>query len=257
MQPPPEVAQTPPPAPPNALTLERAIQLALEGNYDLRRTQYQSLTAEQNLVLARSIILPRLDFNGSVQKVRQGAGQQVVGGVPFDVPAKLSYQYNGNLVVRQLVFDGGNWWNNLAAASLALQSSQATVAEQRLTTIYTVEQRFYELIRQQRQLKVLGDAAQRSRDQADFTQRLFEGGRVTQADVYAARANRDNDEIWARRRASSWRGRISLSPSALRPPSLSRSSNRVRCDRTPRRRRPRARRWTRRFRNGPASRRSR
>jgi outer membrane protein len=195
VQPPPEVAQTPPPAPPNALTLERAIQLALEGNYDLRRAQYQSLTAEQNLVVARSIILPRLDFNGSVQKVRQGAGQQVVGGVPFDVPAKLFYQYNGNLVVRQLVFDGGNWWNNLAAASLALQSSQATVEEQRLTTIYTVEQRFYELIRQQRQLKVLGDAAQRSRDQADFTQRLFEGGRATQADVYAARANRDNDEI--------------------------------------------------------------
>src|SRR5207248_10596410 len=54
---------------------------------------------------------------------------------------------------------------------------------------------FYELVRNQRQLKVLGDAATRSRDQADFTQRLFEGGRATQADVYAARANRDNDEI--------------------------------------------------------------
>ena len=35
----------------------------------------------------------------------------------------------------------------------------------------------------------------RSRDQADYTQRLFEGGRATQADVYAARANRDNDEV--------------------------------------------------------------
>src|SRR5207237_7682651 len=60
---------------------------------------------------------------------------------------------------------------------------------------FNVEQKFYELVRNQRQLKVLGDAATRSRDQADFTQRLFEGGRATQADVYAARANRDNDEI--------------------------------------------------------------
>lgn len=42
---------------------------------------------------------------------------------------------------------------------------------------------------------MLADAAARSRDQADFTQRLFEGGRATQADVYAARANRDNDEV--------------------------------------------------------------
>src|SRR5204863_6379427 len=30
---------------------------------------------------------------------------------------------------------------------------------------------------------------------ANYTQRLFEGGRATQADVYAARANRDNDEV--------------------------------------------------------------
>jgi outer membrane protein TolC len=194
VQPPPEVAQQPGPLPPNGLTLERAVQLALERSYDLRRTQYEALTAEQKLVLARSTILPRLDFNASAARVRI-RGQQVVGGLTFDLPVDVHNTFSGNIVVRQLLFDGGNWWNNLAAASLALQSSQASIDEQRLTTIYTVEQRFYELIRQQRQLKVLGDAAQRSRDQADFTQRLFEGGRATQADVYAARANRDNDEI--------------------------------------------------------------
>jgi outer membrane protein len=195
VQPPPEVEQRPAPPPSNALTLERAIQLALSANYDLRRSQYAAATAEQNLVTARSIILPQLGFNGSLTRIRQGTGTQVVGGVPIPVAAQIFNQYSGNIVVRQLVFDGGNWWNNLKAASLALESSQASIDEQRLTTVYTVEQRFYELIRQQRQLKVLGDAAQRSRDQADFTQRLFEGGRATQADVYAARANRDNDEI--------------------------------------------------------------
>ena len=50
-------------------------------------------------------------------------------------------------------------------------------------------------MRAQRQLAVLAEAATRSRDQANYTQRLFEGGRATQADVYAARANRDNDEV--------------------------------------------------------------
>ena len=195
VQPPPGVEQRPAPPPANALTIEQAIQIALDRNYDLRRSEYQAATAEQNLVLARSIILPQLGFNGSVTKIRQGAGTQVISGLPFVRATDIFTQYVGNVVLRQLVFDGGNWWNNLKSASLALESSQATIEEQRLTTIYTVEQRFYELIRQQRQLKVLGDAAQRSRDQADFTQRLFDGGRATQADVYAARANRDNDEI--------------------------------------------------------------
>src|SRR5207245_2380244 len=119
------------------------------------------------------------------------------GGVPIPGATTTNYStlFAGSARLTQLVIDGGKWWNNLAAADLSLASSQANVDEQRLTTVYTVEQRFYELVRAQRQLKVLGDAAVRSRDQADFTQRLFEGGRATQADVYAARANRDNDEI--------------------------------------------------------------
>jgi outer membrane protein TolC len=42
---------------------------------------------------------------------------------------------------------------------------------------------------------VLSDAAARSRDQAEFVQKLFQGGKSTQSDVYAARANRENDEV--------------------------------------------------------------
>jgi outer membrane protein TolC len=184
------------PAPDNALTLERAIQVALERNYDLRRSQYQALSSEQDLVIARSAILPRLDFNGSIIRVRQGAGTPIVGGVILTPrPTEAFWNYQGAIGATQLLFDGGKWWNNLAAAGAQLASTQASIDEQRLTTVFTVEQRFYELVRAQRQLKVLGDAAIRSRDQAEFTQRLFDGGRATQADVYAARANRDNDEI--------------------------------------------------------------
>src|SRR5207244_6185849 len=103
--------------------------------------------------------------------------------------------YSSRLQLSQLVFDGGKWWNNLAAANLGEQASREQVDEQRLQITYLVEQRFYELVRAQRQLAVLAEAATRSRDQANYTQRLFEGGRATQADVYAARANRDNDEV--------------------------------------------------------------
>jgi outer membrane protein TolC len=178
------------------MTLDQAVRLALQNNPDLLRAALQAQSSEQDVVISRANILPRLDFNGSVSRVRQGAGTVVLGGgITAARPTSIFTAWNGQLVARQLVFDGGKWWNNLAAANLQLDSTQATLDEQRLQTVYAVEQRFYELIRAQRQLQVLGDAAQRSRDQADFTQRLFEGGRATQADVYAARANRDNDEI--------------------------------------------------------------
>jgi outer membrane protein TolC len=185
---------------PQPLTLEEAVKLALQRNSDLQRQILLALSAEQDRVIARSAILPQLTFNASAAEQRIN-GVQVVQGVTvpgsFQTEQHTRYDplFDARLTLSQLVFDGGKWWNNLSAADLGLQSNRAQVDEQRLQIVYLVEQRFYELVRAQRQLVVLGDAATRSRDQANYTQRLFEGGRATQADVYAARANRDNDEV--------------------------------------------------------------
>jgi len=180
----------------NGLSIENAIQLALRNNPDLLRVVYQSQSAEQDVAISRAAILPQLDFNASLGKTRQGGGiTTVFQNQTLTTATVVQSDFGVGLALHQLVFDGGRWWNSLDAAKLQRASANASVDEQRLLTVFTVEQRFYELVRQQRQLKVLGDAAVRSRDQADFTQRLFEGGRATQADVYAARANRDNDEI--------------------------------------------------------------
>jgi outer membrane protein len=177
------------------MTLDQAIQFALQNNPDLIRADLQSQSSAQDVIIARAAILPRLDFNASATRVRQSAGAVLVTGGATATATQAFWNYNANLRASQLIFDGGKWWNNLAAAGLQYQSTQANLDEQRLQTMYAVEQRFYELVRAQRQLQVLGDAAKRSRDQADFTERLFQGGRATQADVYAARANRDTDEI--------------------------------------------------------------
>ena len=185
-------------AEPQQLTLQQAVQIALQRNPDLQRQVLLQLSAEQDKIISRSAILPRVDFNGSRSLTRLfPSGELVTGGTVIPgvtQPANFN-GFNASLTLNQLVFDGGKWWNNLAAADLTVDANRAQVDEQRLQITYLVEQRFYELVRAQRQLAVFADAAKRSRDQADFTQRLFEGGRATQADVYAARANRDNDEI--------------------------------------------------------------
>jgi outer membrane protein len=187
--------EQPPPPPPQSLSLEQAVQIALQRNPDLQRQVVLTLSAEQDKVIARSAILPNFGFNGSWTSTRQGGGVTIIQNKPFEQTFGIFQAWQAGVTLRQLVFDGGKWWNNMAASGLAYQSNVAQTDEQRLQITYLVEQRFYELIRAQRQLQVFGEAATRSRDQANYTQRLFEGGRATQADVYAARANRDNDEV--------------------------------------------------------------
>lgn len=200
-------APTSPPAEPAAapaqLTLAQAVQRALARNYDQVRVEIAARQAEQDQATARSAILPRLDATAQVaENVVRGGNVQFSQVDPTTgrtvnvlAPNQTYPTYAVGAQLKQLVFDGGKWWNNLAAASAQLAGTRANVEEQRLATAYAAEQRFFELIRQQRQLQVLIDAAARSRDQAGFVQRLYEGGKSTQADVYQARANRDADEI--------------------------------------------------------------
>ncbi len=152
------------------LTLDDAVKLAMERNSDLRKQVLLALSAEQDKVIARSFILPQLGFNASAAEQRVN-GVQFFQGVPLPgLGTTYGETYSSSLTLKQLVFDGGKWWNNLSASDLGLQASEAQVDEQRLQITYLVEQRFYELVRAQRQLSVLGDAAARSRDQAGFTQ---------------------------------------------------------------------------------------
>jgi outer membrane protein len=183
-------------AEPRQLTLDQAIALGLQRNPDLQKQILLELSSQQDYIISRSRILPQLTLaQTGVSRTRQGAGTEVISNVSFPIGTAFENVYSAGIQVTQLVFDGGKWWNNLASSDLLVDSNKASVDEQKLQITYLIEQRFYELVRAQRQLNVLTDAARRSRDQAEFTQRLFEGGRNTQADVYSARSNRDNDEV--------------------------------------------------------------
>ncbi len=190
----------PPPAlaPSAPLTLEQAIKAALERNHEQIAAGLAAGLAEQTQVTAKSAILPTIGFNASIGGTRVGGGESQTNpftGVAGTAPSDSYPSYGWGFTARQLLFDGGKWWNNLDAAQATFKSAQAAEDEQTLQTRFTVEQKFYELLRAQRQLAVFGEAAARSRDQADFVQKLFEGGKAAQSDVYAARANRDNDEV--------------------------------------------------------------
>ena len=186
-----------------SLSIDDAVALALEQNPDLIKARLQARASAQDERLALSPILPNLNFNASYGRSRIGGGEEVgrftIPGTAQTFiqvnPVQIFPSYGIGLSVRQLIWDGGKWSNNLEAARKNLAATHETIQEQKLQTVFLVRQRFYELVRAQRQLAVLAEAAARSRDQAEAVQRLFEGGRSTQADVYAARANRDNDEV--------------------------------------------------------------
>ncbi len=196
------------PAPPPAvwaagtpITIEQAVAMAVEQDPVFLTQSLQARAAAEDVNTAKGNILPNLNFNASYGRTRVGGGeflgQFTAQGVTVTEtnPVQIYPTYVAGLTLTQLLYDGGKWWNSIAATEKALISAQELAEEQKLLTAFTARQKFYELVRAQRTLEVLKAAGDRSRQQADWTQRLYEGGRSTQADVYAARANRDNDEV--------------------------------------------------------------
>jgi outer membrane protein len=185
------------------LSLQQATQIALERNPDLRHAQFAERQAETDLVAARAAILPKVDFNASAGRLFVGAGLTFSGTVPINQATELTtWTYGLGLGVRQLVFDGGKWWNNIASAKSGLEAGRRATAEQRLQVGFLVAQRFYDLVRAQRFARVMAAAAARSAEQATATDRLAPAGKATQADVLAARANHANDAVAHRRQAA-------------------------------------------------------
>src|SRR5712664_2404409 len=240
-QPSPEMAQAPAPPAGSPLTLERAIQLALERNYDLRRSEYQALLAGQDLVIARASILTKLNVNGSLGNTRVGGGQ-VTGTFTDPVTGREVVQiartevfrgYSASLSASQLLFDGGKWWNNLAAFDLTLASSQANLEEQRLTTVFTVEQRFFELVRRKRR------SAAGIRPTSSSACSRVAAPRKPTCTPRGRTATATRSIASGRKPASSWPGRTWRSASPRIRPRRWPSSSPPRCGRTPRRRRRR------------------
>src|SRR5262249_42471022 len=121
--------EAPPPPPPQQgpqpLTLDDAVKLSLQRNPDLQRQILLTLSAEQDKVLARSNILPVIGLNASISRVRTNGNQfdPVTGTFPNGTTHQ--WNYTGRFAVSQLIFDGGKWWNNMAASDRAYRSNLA------------------------------------------------------------------------------------------------------------------------------------
>lgn len=113
----------------------------------------------------------------------------------IDIPGMARPTFDASLSVSQLIYDGGRWWNQIAAAGAQRDAVEGQRLEEQMTAELEGVRRFYELYRAQRSLEVLETTAQRSIEQVDRAESLFTAGRVGRDEVLAAQVNLANDRI--------------------------------------------------------------
>jgi outer membrane protein len=192
-----------------ALSVEECVAIALKNNTDLKTTRNNNVSAQKDVLASYGGILPTVD--ASARSGRYTAGESTdKRDYPVGVDAQGNLIYERRLVVQpgfsvnsnslglsvgQNIFDGGEWWNAIRYANSQKKAADYNLQSVTNTIITNVQEKYFDLLRQQKLLEVYDLAVQRSQDQLDKTQKMYELGAVAKVDVYRSQVNLGNDKI--------------------------------------------------------------
>ncbi len=191
------------------LTLEDCVQLALEKNATINVTRNLNEGADEDVTGSYGGILPRVDLSANIGRYEAGP-REVEQDVPTGVNPDGTVNYERKVITQsgfvtnsntfgvnlnQNIFDGGEWWNAIGYAKTQKEASDYNLKSVVNNIILTVQQRYFDVLKERKLLEVNQFAVQRSQDQMNKTQKMFELGAVAKVDVYRSQVNLGNDKI--------------------------------------------------------------
>jgi outer membrane protein len=180
----------------DVLSLDDCIKIALINNSQLRISGYQKESLKQDVLGSYAGILPTIDLSGYYSKYERGETYYIGSTrILSPLPGEDGKNYSFDASLNQNIFDGGIWWNRIKQAKANNQAQQYLHMNQTNIVIETVQQRYYELLRENKLLDVYKLAIDRSKSQMEKTEKMFELGAVAKVDVYRARVNLGTDSI--------------------------------------------------------------
>jgi outer membrane protein TolC len=193
----------------DSLSLQNCIEIALTKNPNLIKTLNLDESAGEDVLGSYSGILPTINLSASTGRTEAGQ-REVQGDVPVGVDADSNVIYerrtilqsgyitNSNgfgLSLNQTLIDGGEWWQAIGYAKSQKRASEYNVESVINNTVLSVQDAFFNLLKQQNLLEVNQIAVTRSQDNLNKTEKMFELGAVAKVDVYRSRVNLGNDKI--------------------------------------------------------------
>ena len=192
------------------LSLQECIEIALSKNPNLVRAMNDNESADEEVLSSYSGILPAINLSASSGRAEAGP-REVEGDVPIGIdPETGDVLYERRIItqegyitdfnnfgvsVNQNLFDGGEWWKAIEYAKSQKRASDYDLEAITNTTVRNVQESFFNVLKQQKLFEVYTLAVQRSQDNLDKTQKMFELGAVAKVDVFRARVELGNDRI--------------------------------------------------------------
>jgi len=175
------------------LTLEDAVRITLENNYNILISKNEVEIAERNVNLANAGLLPSVSGNLTNNNTIQNSSQTRSGGEVTDVNNARGNTLNYGASLNWTIFDGFRMFARYDKLKELQQLGDANLQLNILTTLGDVMERYYNLVQQQQQLKAFDTAVAISRLRVNTAQTRFEVGKAARLEVLNAQVDFNTD----------------------------------------------------------------
>ncbi len=177
------------------LTIEDAIALALDHNFDIQLSQNSVEEAENNSSIYNSGFLPSAAASGNLNYANNNSKLTDQSNVERKIEGIQTKGYGASVSLNYVLFNGGARkykYDNLKSLYELSNSQKQIQIENTLIDVYTT---FYNMARNQEQLNTMKEAYAISKERVERLEANLSYGQSTTLDVLNARVDANADSI--------------------------------------------------------------
>ena len=179
----------------DVLSLENAIVLALEKNFDIKLADNSLLQSENNATIQNSGYLPTVSASANAKYARNNAFVITQDGVENSIKGIETVTYGASLALSYTLFNGGSRKNQYEKLKTIYELSNVQKRMQIDNTIVEVYTTYYNIARQTLSKQILEAAFEISKQRLIRVQYQFDFGQKTSLDILNAKVDANNDSL--------------------------------------------------------------
>lgn len=171
------------------LSLEEAITITLENNFDVRISKNDAAQLELQNHPGQAGMLPELSLNASYSRADNNTKQKYSNGDQIDRNHAISENTNADATLEWTIFDGLKMFSTKKKLSMLSSQGHLALKMEMENVLVQVIQAYYEISRQQQLLRSIKEEIALGKERLAITERRFSNGSGSKLDVLHAKTD--------------------------------------------------------------------
>lgn len=175
------------------LSLEEAIRIGLQNNYDIRIATKQEAISRNNVTLGNAGFLPTVDARATRIFREDNSEQTLQNGDQVVRDGASSNNLNSSVNLNWTIFDGLAMFINYDRLQALKRSGELFTRQVVENTVADITYAYYEVVRQENKIQAIQDAIEISEVRVEITEAQYEVGVSAKVEILRAQVDLNAD----------------------------------------------------------------